>query len=346
VIKDIGVLPTSGGATPGAGQAPPDPADPPVVLPTEPGDTTVTLAPTAPTIDGTVTVGGEKVPRLEVCVILPKPLACPGGIIGRYGNKIPIRPGSLFPTIDVKFVDSTKPNVVLVGFTISTGATANVEFWRSDGAGGVRTAGSMSSLSLPGSQPVVVARLATDPATEYRFQVVASGIFVARSPVGTFKTGAGLRTLDIGLAPIDRPVIGLDDDSPVYTRIKLGEFAKPVLPCTDGAIGDKVLIGGNSFCMPRFDAPAPASCAGVKVRYDIVGMTGDQVAVRASPTVGARLADGAPAEETVIEVFGPNGSSEVTVGCLTPGITYQVAIDIVGDPLGPIATREVSVPGS
>jgi hypothetical protein len=32
VIKDIGVLPTTGGATPGSGQPPPDPADPPVTL--------------------------------------------------------------------------------------------------------------------------------------------------------------------------------------------------------------------------------------------------------------------------------------------------------------------------
>jgi hypothetical protein len=346
VITGIGTLPTGGQVTPGAGQPPPDPADPPVSLPTEPGDTTVAIAPTPPTIDGTVTVGGTKIPRLDVCVILPKPVACPGGIIGRYGNKIPIRPGSLLPSIDVKFVDSTKPNVVLVGFIVSPSAISDVEFWRADGTGGVHTSSSMSSITVPGSQAILVAHLTTTAATEYRFQVVAAGIISARSPVGTFKTGAGLKDLDIGLTSIDRPKIGTDFDSPVYTRLLPGEFTKPVLPCTDGSLTEKILLGGQSYCLPSTRLPDPPSCVGVKVGYELVGLTGDQLAVRAIPAVGATRTDGAPAEETVVEALGPIGAGEVTLACLTPGISYQIELDIQGDPLGPIATREVSIPSS
>jgi hypothetical protein len=345
-IADIGVLPPNGGASPRGGEPPPDPADPPVTAPTEPGDTTVELAPTPPTLDGTVTVGGEKVPRLDFCVILPRPLVCPGGIIGRYGNGIPGKLGGLVPTIEVRFVDSSKPNVVLVGFTISTSAVADVEFWRSDGSGGVRTSSSMSSVTLPGSDPMLIARLETDAATAYQFQVVASGILVARSPIGSFKTGAGLKGFDFGLIPIDRPIIGVDDESPVYTRLRTGEYTKPMQPCTEGRTSDHLILGGLGYCLPSASTPTPETCTGLKVDYELIGMTGDQVSVRAAPLESARMVTGAPAGESVIEALGPIDAGNVTLGCLTPGVTYQIAIDIPGDPLGPIETRVVTVPST
>jgi hypothetical protein len=345
VITDIGPLPTSGGITPQPGEPPPDPADPPVTLTTEPGDTTVELAPTPPTIDGTVTVGGTKIPKLDVCVILPKPVACPGGIIGRYGSRIPIRLGSLFPTIDIRFVDSTKPNLVLVGFTISSSAPADVLYWKVDGSGGVLSAGSFSSISLPGGQPVLVARLETVAATAYRFQVVAGGIIGAKSAVGAFTTGAGLKALDLGLTVIDQPRMGIDLDAPIYSRLLTDRLAPPVLPCTDGTAGTRILLGGRLHCLAPAEAPAPPSCVAVKVGYELVGLSG-QVAVRATPGVTAVRADGASAEEAVIEALGSPGADEVTLGCLTPGIGYVVTLDILGDPLGPLATRKVTVPAS
>ena len=123
------------------------------------------------------------------------------------------------------------------------------------------------------------------------------------------------------------------------------ELAKPVPPCDQGARG-AIQLGGRTYCLPTDDTPEPASCTGLKVGYDLVGLTETQVAIRAVPTVAARKSDGSPAEETVIEAFAPVGAGEVTLGCLSPGIAYEIAVDVIGDPLGPLTKRLVTVPGT
>ena len=40
------------------------------------------------------------------------------------------------------------------------------------------------------------------------------------------------------------------------------------------------------------------------------------------------------------------GAGEVTLGCLSPGIAYEIAVDVIGDPLGPLTKRLVTVPGT
>jgi hypothetical protein len=346
VITDIGPLPAGGGISPNPGEPPLDPADPPVTLPEEPGDATVTIAPSPPTIDPVVTVGDTRVPTLGVCVILPRPSACPNGITGRYGRRIQGRPGSQFPTIDVRFVMAPIPNEVLVGFATATPGPVDVVYWPADGSGCALRAGSSSTVSLPGGQTVRVARLSTIATTRYRFQVVAAGLGGAKSPVGDFTTGAGLKNLGLDLGPIDRPVIGLDPDSIVYSRVKSGSLAPPALRCDSSGTGVRIEMGGQPYCLPDERAPAPSTCVGLKVAYELAGVTADQVAVRAIPRVTSRHVDGSPAEETTIEALGPPGAGGVTLGCLTPGMAYDIAIDIPGDPLGPLTTRSITVPAS
>ncbi len=366
-IRGIGTLPTAGGSTPGAGQPEPDPADPPIKLTIEPGDVTLTLPPAAeaPTLADPPTIGGATVPELAICTVLPKPAYCPTGIVGRYKVFMPILIATLFPSIDVKFVDSVKPNSVMVGFTVSNSAPATVQFWRADGTGGVQAASSYASLNLPGTTPVRVAYLSTLAGTEYHFQVVAGGIFGAKSDVGTFKTAGGVKVFDLALARALEPKYLLASTFSVYSRLAPDALAPAAKPCASVPPGSELIqLGGEPYCLPAAGStPAPSAapgataapsasaapaqaCATVIVTYELTGMTGTQVSIRAYPSDGAAYKDGGPADKMVVEAVGPVPSGKVTVGCLTPGAQYEITLDIEGDTLGILTTQAVTAPSS
>ncbi len=360
-VPGIGDLPTSGqGAPLGPADPKPDPADPPLTLTVEPGNLTVTLAsPPKPVAtpkpgsgggagSGGVMIGGVVlIPRLDICVALPKPIYCPGGLIGRYGSSAPPVLGALQPRITIKFVDGAKPNDVLVGFTVDPPGPADVSYWKADGSGGVLKAPKMSSVSLGGGAPTLVAHLPAFAGTEYRFQVVAGGAIGVKSAQGTFTTGAGVKALDVGLTSISSPSYRLDTSVfTLYSRINAGSYAPLIRPCDNGTLLERVFLGGQSYCIPDVTASPPAACIGVKVGYQIVGMGAAKVAIRAVPDDGAKRLDGTSAEDTTIEAVGKSDADEVTLGCLTPGKGYTIQVDLIGDTLGPLMTRSLVAPAS
>ena len=97
-------------------------------------------------------------------------------------------------------------------------------------------------------------------------------------------------------------------------------------------------------CSPATTVAPPAACPSVRVRYEIAGPT-DAVVVRAVPMAGATRPDGSPAPETTIEVVGRPDADTITLGCLLPGSGYTIEVDVQGDGLGPLLTREVVAPG-
>jgi hypothetical protein len=172
---------------------------------------------------------------------------------------------------------------------------------------------------------------------------VASGGLGARSKIGTFTTGAGLKVFDVLAVSVDRPSFALDPAFSLYSRLGTNAFAPPVLPCDSGS-GPVVLLDGQRLCLPSEAPPPLPSCPVAEVAYDVTGLSGDLVAVRAEPVLPARLEDGAPAEQTVLEILGPAASGKVQIGCLTPGVEYRISVDLLGDASGILASQRFRAP--
>jgi hypothetical protein len=82
------------------------------------------------------------------------------------------------------------------------------------------------------------------------------------------------------------------------------------------------------------------------VTYELTGLVGDEVAIQAFPAEGATYANGGRADAAVVEAIGPLPSGKVTVGCLIPGASYEIALDIVGDTLGILVRQQVTAPST
>jgi hypothetical protein len=252
---------------------------------------------------------------------------------------------ALGPVVIVKFVDSDRPNVALVGFTISKPLVADVRFWPDSGSPvTAQTASSIGTLDI-GGDPILVASLDVQAATDYHFQVVGgdagSGVV---SPVGTFTTAAGVKLFEVTLADVAAPTWSLGTGYTPYLHVVLDGFAPPLLPGGSGC--PQVEFGDESYCLiaDPLDTPIPDKCQTVTVDYALAGIDASGVHLRAFPTEKGLLGDGSVSYRAAIEAEGPPGEGKVVIGCLTPGLTYNIVIDAIGDAGGPLAVQEITAP--
>jgi hypothetical protein len=306
------------------------------------------ITPVLDPLDPVVTVDDHiLVPWLLVCVVQPIPPSCPNGQEGVFQPPpdIIIAPPPIGPVITVKFVDSDRPNVALVGFTISQPLPVDVRFWPDSGSPvTAHTASSIGTLSV-GGQSVFVANLDVEAATTYHFQVVGgdagSGVV---SPVGTFTTAAGVKIFNLTLGSALNPTWSLGTGIAPYLHLGTGGLVPPLPPPGGGC--PVLTFGSQTFCLiPNLlDTPVPPSCPTVKVDYSLAGLDVAGVHVRAFPTVKGLLGDGTISFRAAIEGDGPPGDGSVTLGCLTSGLSYNISIDAIGDAGGALAVKEITAP--
>jgi hypothetical protein len=342
---DSGASPSAdAGATPTPGPSGGIPSD---VLP-EPGDVEPPTPEIEPGIDGPVVVGGlDLIPFLAFCALDPPPPGCPDGIPGVFEVPpilIDLLPG---PDIEIVFVDSDRPNVALVGFTVDPATTSDVVFWEADGTpGAIQHASAMAAIPLLG-QTIITARLDVLAATQYHFQVIAgNGILGSQSPVGSFTTGDGVATFDVALSSAPNPMFELSTGFSPYLHLAQGGFGEPLIrmdqlaaPCLS-----IILFGDLDFCADARIASTPDTCQRAEVSYELLGVDHTGVLIRAFPAEPGLNPEGDVVLSTVLEAEGPAGSGDVSVGCLASGVSYHVVLDAVGDARGILASRLVTVP--
>jgi hypothetical protein len=323
----------------------PDESPGPDVVP-EPGDEdpgSPSLTPVTPT----VTLGGfDILPWLELCLGSPPPTGCPGGVpasfafIDLLGGLPPPA-----PSIELAFVDSDRPNVALVGFRVQPATAADVRFWQADASPVVVQAASSITPIAIGGVTTLVASLDVHAATTYHFQIVAGADGTeAVSPVGTFTTADGVTVFDVALSSVADPSIELATGLSPYPHPAAGGFVPPLAETLGAGCPGGVTFGGVGYC-PLLDL-VPDMCQTATVDYALEGIDGSGVTIRAFPIETGRSGDGSPSFSAVIEADGPAGSGSVEVGCLTPGLTYSLLIDVIGDRGGPLAVETLVVPGS
>jgi hypothetical protein len=352
---DVLPIPHSGGGNPKPGVTPAPGASPSAEPsgspsasgPPEAGDGGP-VTPVLDPLDPVVTVNDHiLVPWLLVCVVQPTPPSCPDGQEGVFQPPpdIILAPPPIGPVITVKFVDSDRPNVALVGFTLSQPLVADVRFWPDSGSPvSAHTASSIGTLAV-GGETVLVANLDVEAATTYHFQVVAgdvgSGVV---SPVGTFTTAAGVKIFDLTLGTATKPQWSLGEGIAPYLHLGNGGLVPPLRPLSDECT--IVLFQTARYCLvPNpLDTPIPDSCPTVSVDYALAGLDVAGVHVRAFPTEKGLLGDGTVSFRAAIEGDGPPGDGKVVLGCLTSGLTYKISIDAIGDAGGALAIREITAP--
>ena len=308
----------SGSAEPGASGSPapsgsgsPAPSGPPEAG--DGGPITPELQPLDPvvTIDDVVLI-----PWLLVCIIEPIPPGCPEGEEGVFEppGDIVVKPPPGGPVIQVKFVDSDRPDVALVGYTIDAPLASDVRFWK-DGEPETtaQTASAIASLDI-GAQPTLVAQLDTEAATTYHFQVVAGDEGTgAVSPIGTFTTAAGLKLYDVNLGTTANPNWSLGSGISPYLHLGPNGFAPPLLP--DDGICQDVSFGTETLCLipDPIDTPEQDECSTVIVDYELVGIDGTGVKVKALPTTKGVLEDGTISFRAAIEGEGPRATGRLSL---------------------------------
>jgi hypothetical protein len=349
VGPDVLPLPPAGGGgtAPGPSAAPGSSASPPA---DEPGDvesppTIVETPPVATpaTIDDTVLF-----PYLSVCLLEPPPGGCPTGVDAVFTVLIPIViDTSTGPAIDIKFVDSDQMNTVLIGFTVNPGAPADVTFWEADGTPAtIQSPTTMASMVL-GGEPTIVANLNVLAATTYHFQIVAGdGSNVTTSPVGTFTTGAGVKSFDISLDSAAAPTFKLESGISPYLHLAPDSLAAPLELASSlppAVCLATIDFGGDPYCTIDPLTASGDSCRTATITYALDGIDATGVIVRAFPTETGE-SDGSPSLAGILEADGPAGSGTVSIGCLASGLSYSIVLDAVGDDTGILASEELIVP--
>lgn len=294
-------------------------------------------------------IGGfDLVPFLTVCLVNPGLGGCPSGVDGVFELPPPIFTFSLAPTIDLKFVDSDRPNVALIGFTVDRPTPVDVRFWEADGSPAtVQGPTSMASVNV-GGEPTIVAELNVLAGTAYRYQIVAGdGFFTSVSPVGTYTTGYGVHIFDVALATVANPVFGTEAGLSPFLNLADGAYAPPLLPVLGSVLpagcgGGVIDFGASPYCLATIEA-GDAVCHQVTVSYDLEGVAGSGVIIRAYPTTTG-VGGGIPTLTGILEADGPAGSGEVSIGCLGSGLSYSIVIDALGDDDGILSSETVLVP--
>ena len=280
-------------------------------------------------------------PFLDICVHEPRPPGCPSGLPATVTLNIPpplIPPPG--PTVSVLFVDSPTSNIAIVGFTVDPPMTADVQFWAVGvSPGAVGSASAMTTAQVDG-KTVVLARLDVAASTEYQFQVVAGGgTSAAVSPVGEFKTGAGVAQFDVTLGSASSPSLGFGSGLSPYLHVPQGALVPPMVAAAsaDPSCADAGTFGGRAFCLEPATI-ALASCSSARVTYALTGIDATGVLVRAYPQGGMGGVAG------IVEASGSTPSGTIGVGCLASGLTYTVALYAQGNDQGVLAQRTLAVP--
>jgi len=350
VGADVLPIPSSGGGG-GGGPTPslppgatPEPTLPP---PPEPGDVGPVTPVPNPGLEA-ATIGDIVVdPVLTICLLNPVPPGCPSGIPGKFTVDVPVIQFKLGPTVKIVFVDSDRPNIAIVGFTVDPPAPATVHFWQADGTPPtIGSPSSMSSINLFGTT-VLLARLDVLASTTYRFQAVAgSGLFSGQSPIGEFTTAGGVTKFDVSLSSVSDPVFKLGTGLSPYLHLATDGLAKPMIRVQDlGGVScpESAKYGGIDYCLDIGGVSVP-SCTRAEVTYELTGVSATGVLVRAYPALPGVSPDGGPVFDGVLEASGAAPSGSVSVGCLASGLSYYIVLDAVGDDGGTLASKEVSVP--
>ena len=329
------------------------PSGSPTVTLADAGDTTVEQASDDPPVDGGLTGGIDVFPVFDICLVNPSLPKCPPGLPARFpaGAGPPILQLPLGPTVKIAFIDSDRANQVMVGSTVDPPtAPDDVKFWEVGvSPAAVQHASAMSSLTILG-QTTIVARLDTKAATTYNVQAVAgNGLVAGSSTVATFATGSGVEAFDVSLSSVAAPVFGVGTGLSPYTKQAPGAFLYPMVRLDQLAGGTSCQLhadfGGTGFCLDQRDLGAKSgTCTSAQVTYDLAGIGGDSVAVRAFPVAAGYLPGGALTLDGVVETMGPPGSGSVKVGCLGSGMQYTITIDSLGDDRGVLASTVVAVP--
>jgi hypothetical protein len=359
------------GAVPSASGSLPPPSGavssaPPILAPVEPGDLGPSLPSAAPLLQGAVTLGGIRVlPALSLCLDDPRPSGCPWGIPAIYRGTSPAASGGQGgPTVTVRWVDADQPGVVLVAFTVDPPVPATVSYWRTDGGPAVVQEATALWTLPPPLGPLTVARLEVTAQARYQFVVTAAGEGgAALGPVGSFATAGGLASFTVATQTVQGPELGLAPALSPYRHLAPGRMASPPVACLAASGGrcqiqpgpplaaeDSVPCGqlarfaNQPLCLAAPPQVAEQPCRQASVDYALVGMAASGVVVRAFPTVAGKLEDGQVTLAGVLEADGPPGSGHLTLGCLAPGLSYLVVLDLAGDDGGPLASRLISAP--
>ena len=331
---------------------PSEPATPaPPILVFEPGDITVELAPADPPVSDAGIGGIHLAPVFDFCLLSPTPSGCPPGLEAIFAlGDPPVLRLPAGPAVDIVFVDSDRPNVAIVGFTVDPAAVANVHFWESGiSPSVVRSASAMSSISLFGTT-VLLARLDVRADTAYQFQAVAGGgLLAGQSEVGSFTTGGGVEQFDVALSQAASPVFELGIGLSPYVHLAQGAFARPMISLADLGVAsclEPADFGGLGFCLDAGDAaaPPPAVCNRAQVSYALAGIDAESVAIRAFPAVEGVTPGGDMTLGGVLEASGAMPAGNVSVGCLASGLTYNIVLDAIGDDRGVLAVETITVP--
>ncbi|HEY5628064.1 MAG TPA: hypothetical protein VIR16_01005, partial [Candidatus Limnocylindrales bacterium] len=302
---------------------------------------TAAIAHLLETIRDSESGGLSLVPFLDICVVEPRPAGCPTGLPATVILNIPpaaIPPPG--PTVTVQFVDSPTSNTAIVGFTVDPPTMSDVRFWAVGVSPAAVGSASAETTAQIDGKTVVLARLDVAASTEYQFQVVAgSGTASAVSPIGDFKTGSGVAQFDVSLGSASSPSLGFGTGLSPYLHVPSGGFVPPMVATAspDASCADAGTFGGKTFCL----SPATitlASCPTASVTYALSGLDATGVLIRAYPQGGSAGVAG------TVEAAGPTPSGTVSVGCLTSGLTYTVALYAQGNDQGVLAQRTLSVP--
>ncbi len=302
-----------------------------------------------PALDPGTLGGFDLVPFLTVCIVNPDLGGCPSGVEGIFELAPPLFTLPLAPAIDVRFVDSDRPNVALIGFTVSQPAPVDVRYWEADGTPATIEGPTTMATMDVGGEPMIVAGLDVAAGTTYHYQVVAGdGAFTSVSPIGTFTTGYGVRLFETALATVTSPTLALETGLSPFLHEADGALSPPLLVMVDGerpaeCPGSVFGFGAESYCLADIDA-VQARCQTVDVSYDLDGIGTSGVLIRAFPTTTGELRDGSPTLTGILEADGPAGAGEVTIGCLASGLTYSIVIDALGDDDGILAAHTIVVP--
>jgi hypothetical protein len=348
--------PSGPGVTPAPGESPSPSAGPsgsPTVTLGDSGDTVVDPAPTDPPVGGGGSGGIIVFPVFDICIVDPSLPACPKGLPALFppGVSPPILKLPLGPTVKITFIDSDRANQVMVGFTVDPPtAPADVKFWQVGvSPAAVQHASAMSTINVLG-QTTIVARLDTKANTSYNIQAVAgNGVLAGLSDVGTFTTGSGVESFDVSLSSVASPAFNIGTGLSPYTKQAPDSFLYPMVRLDQLGGGSacqlQASFGGTAWCLDqRAMGTKSEVCTSAQVNYELSGIDGDSVAIRAFPVDAGYLPGGVLTLDGVIEAMGPPGTGTVAVGCLGSGMQYTITIDSVGDDRGVLASRVVDVP--
>jgi hypothetical protein len=143
-------------------------------------------------------------------------------------------------------------------------------------------------------------------------------------------------------------VFKLESGLSPYLHLAAGSYAQPMVKLS--ALGAATCLepadfGGQGFCLDLgASAPTVAACNRVEVTYVLSGIDAESVAVRAFPAVEGVTPSGDITLDGVLEASGPSPSGTVSVGCLASGLTYNIALDAIGDDAGILAVETIAVP--